>query len=85
MKKTFLICGSVIKANSSEVVKLKNLKEGEYFCLKSLGGKEAKESQIWVKGTYDKSTRKYSCTKFEDISHEKEFSGDKIVFTDFIF
>lgn len=85
MKKIFLIKGSVIKADTSEVVKLKDLKEGDFFSLKSLGGKEAKENQIWIKGKYDKSTRKYSCSKFNDINHENEFKGDKVVFTDFIF
>lgn len=77
----FLVKGSVIK----NAIKLRDLKEGDYFCLKSLGEKEAKDSQIWIKGEYDKSSRKYSCTKFSDVNHEHLFDGNKLVFIDFIF
>jgi hypothetical protein len=76
----YLVKGSVVNG-----VKLKDLKEGDYFCLKSLGEKEAKENQVWIKGPYDKSTRKYSCTKFNDVNHEHLYDGNKVVFQDFIF
>lgn len=64
---------------------LKELKKGEYFVLKSLGETEAKESQVYVKGDYDRSQKKYSCYKFSDVNQERFFKSSKEVFTDFIF
>ena len=66
-------------------MKLKDLKSGEYFVLKSLDGKTPKESQVYIKGEYDRSEKKYLCGKFCDISYSRYFKGDKEVFTDFTF
>lgn len=64
-------------------VKLKSLKNGEYFTLKDIA--EPKESQVWVKGEYDKYDREWICYKFSDVNQGKGFKGDKLVYTDFIF
>lgn len=64
-------------------MKLKDLKIGEYFTLKPI--EEPKESQVYIRGKYDRSEKKYSCIKFSDISFEKMINGDKEVYTDFIF
>ena len=66
-------------------MKLKELKKGEFFTRKSLGGQEAKESQIYIKDDYDYSTKKYWCQKWCDISKGIELKGDTEVCQDFIF
>lgn len=63
--------------------KIKDLKCGEFFTLKPIA--EPKESQVYIRGKYDRSLRKYSCGKFDDISACRNFSGDKEVFTDIYF
>ena len=66
-------------------MKLKDLKKGEFFTRKSLGGQEAKESQIYIKDDYDYSTKKYLCQKWDDISKSIMLKGDTEVYQDFIF
>ena len=63
--------------------KIKDLKAGEYFTFKEV--ECPKESQVWVRGEYDRSSKTYSVTKWADICHEKFVRGDKEVFVDFIF
>lgn len=62
---------------------VKDLKKGDYFTLKPVA--EPKESQVYVKGEYDKSTKTYSCYKFSDINSERFLKGNKEIFTDMIF
>lgn len=64
-------------------MKIRELKQGDYFTLKQID--EPKESQVWIRGEYDRSTRTYSATNFSDMNRERCFKGDKEVFTDFIF
>lgn len=63
--------------------KLKNLKRGEYFTLRPIA--EPKESQVYIKGEYDRSEERYECIKFSDMCYSRLFKGDKEVYTDFIF
>ena len=63
--------------------KIKDLKCGEFFTLKPIA--EPRESQIYVRGEYDRSAKKYACGKFDDIASCRNFSGEKEVYTDFIF
>ena len=46
-------------------MKIRELKRGDYFTLKDIA--EPKESQVWVRGEYDRSTRTYSATNFSDM------------------
>lgn len=62
---------------------IKELVKDEFFTLQPI--EEPRENQVWVRGDYERSTKKYSCNKFSDMNHERLFRGDKIVFTDFIF
>lgn len=62
---------------------VKELKEGEYFTFKPIA--EPKESQVYIRGEYDRMERKYWAQRFSDISAGKYVDGDKEVFTDFIF
>ena len=64
-------------------MKLKDLKQGEYFILKDIP--EPKESQVYIRGEYDRSTKKYLCGKFVDISYSRLLNGDTEVYTDFTF
>ena len=66
-------------------MKLKELKHGDFFTRKSMNGREAKESQVYIKDDYDRSTKKYWCQKWNDISKGIELKGDAEVYTDFIF
>jgi hypothetical protein len=64
---------------------LKDLSKGEYFTRKSLNGQEAKPSQVYIKDDYDRSSKKYWCQKWNDISSGIELKGDTEVYQDFIF
>lgn len=64
-------------------MKIRELKQGDYFTLKQID--EPKESQVWIRGEYDRSTRTYSVINFSDMNRERCFKGDKEVFTDFTF
>ena len=62
---------------------VKALKKGDWFTLKPI--EEPKESQVYIRDEYDRSTKRYLCGKFCDISASREFKGDKVVYTDFFF
>ncbi len=62
---------------------IKELKKGQWFTLKPIA--EPKENQVYIRGDYDRGSKKYSCGRFDDCSFEKEFKGDKVVYTDFVF
>ena len=62
---------------------LKELKKGEWFTLKPI--EYPKESQVYVRGDYEKSEKKYSCIKWSDINSERFLKGTTIVYTEFIF
>ena len=62
---------------------VKDLKPGEWFTLKPI--EEPKESQVYIRGEYDRSERKYECGKFSDISYSRYLKGNTPVYTDFTF
>ena len=64
-------------------MKLKDLKIGEYFTLKPI--EEPKENQVYIRGEYDRTERKYECGKFSDISYTRYIDGNREVYTDFTF
>lgn len=66
-------------------MKLKELKHGDFFTRKAMNGQEAKASQVYIKGDYDRSTKKYWCQKWNDISRGMELKGDTEVYQDFTF
>lgn len=67
--------------------KIKDLKKVEYFCIRQYDDseKEVKSSAVWVRGEYDRSSKLYSCFKFNDVNHEHFFKGSKVVFTEIYF
>lgn len=64
-------------------MKLKDLKKGEYFTLKPI--EEPKENQVYIRGEYDRTERKYDCGRCDDISYSRYFSGKTEVYTQFTF
>ena len=64
-------------------MKLSELKKGTWFTLKPI--EEPKESQVFIRGDYDRSEKKYECGKFSDISSSRLLKGSTEVFTDFTF
>lgn len=62
---------------------IKDLKIGEYFTLKPYDSPA--ENQVYIRGEYDRSERKYDCGKFCDISYSRLFKGDREIYTDFTF
>lgn len=63
--------------------KIKDLKRGEFFTLKPIA--EPKESQVFIRGEYDRSERKYWVQKWNDIGDGKYLDGNRTVYTDFTF
>jgi hypothetical protein len=64
-------------------MKLKDLKKGEYFTLKPI--EEPKENQVYIRGEYDRTEKKFECGKFSDINYTRYLSGKTEVYTDFTF
>lgn len=64
-------------------MKVKELKKGCYFTKKAI--EEPRESQVWVRGEYDRSSRKYECHRFDDINSTCFLPGDREAFVDFVF
>lgn len=62
---------------------LKDLKKGDYFTVKAI--ECPTEKQVFIKGDYDRSDKKYECVRFDDINEYRYFKGTKEVYTDFIF
>ena len=62
---------------------VRDLKKEEMFTLKPI--EYPKESQVYVRGEYDRSTKKYICYKWSDVNSEKLLKGDKEVYTEFYF
>lgn len=66
-------------------MKLKDLKKGDLFTLKSHGEHHVNDNQVYIKGQYDRTEKKYDCGRCDDISYSRYFDGNKTVYTDFIY
>ena len=64
-------------------MKIRELKKGEFFTVKQIDNPT--DNQVYVRGEYDRSERKYECYKFSDINDYRYFKGDKEIYTDFTF
>lgn len=64
-------------------MKLKELKKGDYFTKKSI--ENPTESQVWIRGDYDRSLKKYECSNFADVNKTCFIKGDREIYTDFTF
>lgn len=81
-KTTFRITHHRVK-NPNFVLTLGALKKGDWFTLKPIA--EPKDSQVYEKGDYDRSEKKYSCGRRDDISYERMLKKDTPVFVDFTY
>lgn len=66
-------------------VKLSSLKKGELFTLSNHDGEEVQARHVYIRDEYDRSTKKYVCVSFDDISHSGLLKGSTRVFINFIF
>ena len=64
-------------------MKLKDLKQGAFFTRKPIAA--PKESQVWIRGGYDRSSGSYECTRFDDINDFRQIKGETEVYTEFVF
>ena len=62
---------------------ISQLKKGDFFTLIPI--EEPKDSQVYVRDDYVRSTKKYEAYKFEDVNRFRQFKGDTKVYIDFIF
>ena len=64
-------------------MKIKELKKGDFFTLRPIAAPT--ESQVWIRGDYDRSQRKFEATRFDDASMSRMFQSTREIFTDFMF
>ena len=64
-------------------VNIKKVKKGDYFTMKPIA--EPKESQVWIKGDYDRENKAYECQRFSDMNDFKYIKANKDVYIDFTF
>lgn len=62
---------------------LKEIKNGDLFTLKPI--EEPKETQVYIKGDYDRTEKKYNCGKWSDISYSRLLKGSTVVYVNFTF
>lgn len=62
---------------------IKELKQGEFFTKKPI--EEPKDNQVWVRGEYIRSEKRYECYNWADINRFCYIKGDKEVYTGFTF
>lgn len=62
---------------------LKELKKGEFFTRKPIS--EPSDVQVWVRGEYDRSSKRYEVYKWNDVSYCSYLKGTQEVFCDFVF
>lgn len=59
---------------------LRNVKQGEFFRLAN-----SETAPVWVRGDYNRSSKKFEAYKYYDVNYWNEFRGSRIVFVDFEF
>ena len=66
---------------------VKQVKKGEFITFKYFDDsvEDVPERLVWIRGDYDRSSRKYSCYKFSDVNHERFVKADCKCFTDIFF
>ena len=62
---------------------IKDLKKGDFFTRKAI--ENPTETQVWIRGDYDRSEKKYEATRFDDISRTMLFKPTTPVYIDFTF
>lgn len=62
---------------------IRDIKKGDFFTLSNLS--HPKESQVWIRDEYDRSERKYTAHRFDDVNYFRSFKADFVVYTEFTF
>ena len=62
---------------------VKQLKTGDFFTKKVI--ECPRDCQVWVRGAFDRSLKKYECTRFDDTNTTCYLPGNKEIYTDFVF
>ena len=62
---------------------LKDLKKGEVFTKKPI--EEPKETQVFIRGEYDRGKKKYEILRFSDFCDTAYLKGTAKVYTEFTF
>ncbi len=62
-----------------QVLSLKNVKPGDYI------KRKADSKAVYIKGSYDRTTKSFSCVDVEDICREIFIKADKAVFVGFTY
>lgn len=75
------LCGERLKMLVA--IRIKDLKNGEYFTRKPI--EYPTEKQVYVRGGYCRSDKKYYCFKWWDVCEEHPFKGETVVYTGFTF
>lgn len=65
------------------MAKIRELKKGDFFTRKPLA--DPKDSQVWIRGDYDRSEKKYECVNFDDANRFCYLKGETQVYTDLVF
>ena len=65
------------------IMTIRELKKGEFFTKKDI--LHPNETQVWIKGDYDRALKRYECTRFSDCNDMQYIRGDKEVYTNLIF
>lgn len=80
------VAEEVLTDQGYPIVRLRDLKEGDYFHrITRKDGEYCEHSVVWCKGEYDRSTKKWFCHKFEDVNHSRLLKGEEMVTVDFTF
>ena len=62
---------------------LKDVKKGEFFTKKPI--EEPKETQVFIRGEYDRGERKYEISRFPDFCNTAYLKSTAKVYTGFTF
>lgn len=79
------ICDTVKPLNiyTMKATTISKIKAGEYFTFKPI--ENPTEKQVYVRGDYERSLKKYEYYKFADCCSYNYAKGDRIVYIDFEF
>lgn len=71
------------QGRKASAMKIKELKKGDWFTKKEV--EFPSESQVWVRGGYDRTEKKYECYCFGDVNRTTFINGSKEVYVGFSF
>lgn len=59
---------------------LRNVKHGDFFRLSN-----SETAPVWVRGDYNRASKKFEAYKYNDVNYWNEFRGSRIAWVDFEF